>query len=147
MRPGGGATLGRGHERPRTADPTLPAASVSYAKPTRDTVEASLRRLDRFAHVLDNAYRIPLTRRRIGLDGIVGLVPGVGDGISALVALYPLLEAWRLGAPVTLILRMLANIGTDSLLGVVPVAGDLFDFAFKTNRRNVALLRRHLGRN
>ena len=124
----------------------MPTDRTGYAQPTRDTVEASLRRLDRFAFLLDSAYRIPLTRRRIGLDGIVGLVPGIGDGITALVALYPLLEAWRLGAPTTLLLRMLANIGADSVLGAVPVAGDLFDFTFKTNRRNVALLRRHLGR-
>ena len=105
-----------------------------------------MRRLDRFAYLLDNAYRIPLTRRRIGLDGIVGLVPGVGDGITAVIALYPLLEAWRLGASPIILLRMLANIGADMLLGVIPIAGDLLDFAFKTNRRNVALLRRHLGR-
>jgi hypothetical protein len=73
-------------------------------------------------------------------------VPGVGDGITAVIALYPLLEAWRLGASPITLLRMLANIGADMLLGVIPIAGDLLDFAFKTNRRNVALLRRHLGR-
>ena len=76
----------------------------------------------------------------------MGLVPGIGDGVGAVLALYPLIEAWRLGAPKRLILRMLANIGTESVVGAVPVAGDLFDFAFKANTRNVALLRRHLGR-
>ena len=80
------------------------------------------------------------------MDGLVGLVPGIGDGVTALVALYPLIEAWRLGVPKAVLLRMLGNIGADSVLGAVPIAGDLFDFAFKANRRNVALLRRHLGR-
>jgi len=122
------------------------ARAAEIGRPIPDRVEVSLRRLDRFAYLLDNAYRIPLTRRRIGLDGIVGLVPGVGDGITAVIALYPLLEAWRLGASPIILLRMLANIGADMLLGVIPIAGDLLDFAFKTNRRNVALLRRHLGR-
>jgi hypothetical protein len=122
------------------------ARAAEFGRPIPDRVEVSLRRLDRFAYLLDNAYRIPLTRRRIGLDGIIGLVPGIGDGITAVIALYPLLEAWHLGASPIIFLRMLANIGADMLLGVIPIAGDLLDFAFKTNRRNVALLRRHLGR-
>ena len=71
-----------------------------------------MRRLDRFAHLLDNAYRIPLTRRRIGLDGIVGLVPGVGDGITAVIALIPPAQAWRRGAsPSFSPAQRLANIG------------------------------------
>ena len=105
-----------------------------------------MRRLDRFAQPLDNAYRVPLTRRRIGLDGMVGLIPGTGDGITAVAALYPVAEAWRLGAPKRLLLRIVANIGTDCVLGAVPIAGDLFDLAYKTNLRNVALLPRPLGR-
>jgi hypothetical protein len=78
------------------AAPARSARATGFGRPIPDRVEASLRRLDRFAYLLDNAYRIPLTRRRIGLDGIIGLVPGVGDGITAAIALYPLLEAWRL---------------------------------------------------
>lgn len=122
------------------------ASAIAGGAASRDGLEQTLRRLDRFAHLSDNAYRIPFIGRRIGLDGIVGLVPGIGDAVTALAALYPLIEAWRLGAPTTLLLRMLGNIGCDSVLGAVPIAGDLFDFAFKANRRNVALLRRHLGR-
>lgn len=121
-------------------------ASAAHAAGEQDEVEAALNRLDQFARLLDSAWRVPLTRRRIGLDGMVGLIPGIGDAITALVALYPLTEAWRLRAPKRLLLRMLASIGTDSVLGAVPIAGDLFDFANKTNLRNVALLRRHLGR-
>ena len=122
------------------------ASALARGAASRDGLEQTLRRLDRFAHLSDNAYRIPFIGRRIGLDGIVGLVPGIGDAVTALAALYPLVEAWRLGVPATLLVRMLGNIGCDSILGAVPIAGDLFDFAFKANRRNVALLRRHLGR-
>jgi hypothetical protein len=110
------------------------------------SAEATLRRLDRFAFVLDEAFRIPGTRWRIGLDGIAGLVPGLGDASTALIALYPLLEAWRHGAPSSLLLRMLGNIGLDTAIGAVPLLGDLFDMRFKANRRNVELLRRHFQR-
>lgn len=122
------------------------ASEAARGAASRDTLERTLQRLDQFAHLSDSAYRVPIIGRRIGLDGLVGLVPGIGDGVTALAALYPVIEAWRLGVPKALLLRMLANIGTDSVLGAVPIAGDLFDFAFKANRRNVALLRRHLGR-
>ena len=112
----------------------------------RAGVEATLRRLDRFAHLLDEAFRIPGTRWRIGLDGLAGFVPGIGDGVTALVALYPIIEAYRHGAPAGLIGRMLANLGIDTAVGAVPVLGDIFDVTFKANRRNVELLRRHLSR-
>lgn len=108
------------------------------------SVEAALRRLDRFAHLLDEAYRVPGTRWRVGLDGIVGLVPGIGDGLTLLLALYPVLEAYRLGARKRVLLRMLANAGLDGTIGAIPVLGDLFDVRFKSNRRNVDLLKRHL---
>lgn len=135
---------GKGRAEPRAS--AAPGIHVDERVAHADErAEATLRRLDRFAHLLDDAFRIPLLGRRIGLDGIVGLVPGIGDAATALVALYPLIEARRLGAPSGLLLRMLANIGADALLGVVPLAGDLLDFAFKANRRNVALLRRHLS--
>lgn len=110
----------------------------------RAAVEATMRRLDTFAHLLDRAVRIPGTNWRIGLDGIAGFIPGIGDSVTALVSLYPVLEAWRHGAPPALLLRMLGNVGLDGLVGSVPVAGDLFDVFFKANTRNVALLREHL---
>lgn len=131
-------------DRRGPAGKARPGAGAAQADEAR--VEATLRRLDRFAFLLDDAWRIPIIGRRIGLDSIVGLVPGIGDAVTGLVAIYPILEARRLGAPSGLLLRMLANIGADAALGIVPVAGDLLDFAFKANRRNVALLRRHLGR-
>jgi hypothetical protein len=130
--------------RPATKAPTTACSLGGAAR--ADAQEAALRRLDQFAFVLDEAFRIPGTRWRIGLDGIAGLVPGLGDAGTALIALYPLLEAWRHGAPSSLILRMLGNIGLDTAIGAVPILGDLFDMRFKANRRNVELLRRHFQR-
>jgi hypothetical protein len=110
----------------------------------RGAAEATLRRLDRFAFLLDEAFRIPGTSWRVGMDGVAGLVPGIGDGITALIALYPIVEAWRHGAPPALIARMLGNLGVDTAVGAVPLLGDIFDMRFKCNRRNVELLKGHL---
>ena len=106
----------------------------------------ALRRLDRLAHLMDGAFRLPGTRWRFGLDGLLGFLPGAGDSATALVSLYVLVEAWRLGAPPGLVLRMLGNVGLDWAVGSVPLVGDVFDLAFKANRRNLALLRGHLDR-
>jgi hypothetical protein len=101
-------------------------------------------RLRRLAHLLDDRFRIPGTRYRIGLDGLVGLVPGIGDGVTTLIALYIVLEARRLGVPLAKLGRMGINVGLDAVLGAVPLVGDLFDVAWKANRRNLALLLDHL---
>jgi Domain of unknown function (DUF4112) len=106
---------------------------------------AALRRLERLSHWMDGAFRLPGTRWRFGLDGLLGLVPGAGDSLTALVGAYVVLEAYRAGAPASVIARMLGNIGLDWAVGSVPLLGDVFDFAFKAHRRNVDLLRRHLG--
>ncbi|MEQ8964949.1 MAG: DUF4112 domain-containing protein [Azospirillaceae bacterium] len=105
-----------------------------------------LDRLAAIAHLLDDAFRIPGTGLRFGLDGLVGLVPVGGDLLAAGVSAAIVLWAWRLGAPVPLVARMLGNVVLDGAIGTIPVAGDLFDFGFKANRRNVALLRRYLER-
>lgn len=120
-------------------------AQRSFAGGTAPSTEHTLRRLDLLAFLLDEAVRIPGTRWRIGLDGLIGIVPGIGDAVTGLLALYPVLEAWRHGAPARLIARMLANLGMDVAVGAVPVLGDIFDIGFKANRRNVELLRRHLA--
>jgi len=106
--------------------------------------EASLRRVARLAYWLDDRFRIPGTRRRLGLDGLLGLVPGVGDAATTLIAAYILLEAARLGVPRAVLARMLANVGVDFAIGLVPLVGDLADLAWKANRRNAHLLREHL---
>ena len=96
------------------------------------------------AWLLDSAFPVPGTRWRIGLDGLLGLLPVAGDTVGLLLALWLVVEAWRLGVPFGVVLRMLLNVLLDALVGSVPVAGDVFDFAFKANERNLALLERHL---
>src|SRR3546814_8601672 len=81
---------------------------------------------------------------RFGLDGLLGLVPGIGDGATALVSLYIVARAWSIGVPKGVLGRMLANVLVDSVVGSIPLLGDIFDVAFQSNRRNIKLLRRHL---
>jgi hypothetical protein len=88
---------------------------------------------------------VPGTNWRFGLDGIVGLIPGVGDAAGTLVSLYILAEAWRLGVRKRTLARVAGNIALDSLFGAVPVAGDLFDFIWKSNARNLRLIERDLA--
>jgi hypothetical protein len=103
-----------------------------------------LERVERLATLLDNAIPIPGTRFRIGLDPLLGLLPGLGDALGALASAWILVEAARLGASRIVLTRMLYNIAVDTLVGAVPGAGDLFDFVWKSDAKNVALLRRHL---
>jgi len=107
---------------------------------------AALRRLDRLAYWLDDRFRLPGTDIRIGLDGLAGLVPGVGDAVTAGLGAYILTEAWQLGVSKSVFARMLFNLGVDAVAGTVPVFGDVFDVGWKSHRRNVDLLRRHLER-
>lgn len=88
---------------------------------------------------------MPGTRLAVGLDALVGLVPGLGDALGALVAGSVLVTALRAGVPATVAARMLLNIALDAGIGAVPLAGDLFDAGFRANRRNVALLERWLA--
>lgn len=103
----------------------------------------ALRWLERAAWLLDDAIRVPVLNRRIGLDPLIGLIPGAGDTVAALMAATTLLSALKHGVPGVTIARMGVNIGLDYLIGLVPFLGDLGDFAFKANRRNLDLLRRH----
>ena len=100
--------------------------------------------LEKLAALLDAQFGIPGTPFRFGLDGLLGLIPGIGDGAGALLSLYIVFKARSLGAPTGLVARMLLNVGVDSVVGAIPVAGDLFDLAFKANKRNVGLLKKHL---
>lgn len=111
---------------------------------SRAEIEAEVRRLEQLARAMDSLFALPGTSFRIGLDGIMGLIPGIGDTAGAAIALYLVYAAHRLGAPKSLIARMLWNVGIDTVAGAVPVIGDVFDFAWKANRRNMDLLRRHL---
>jgi Domain of unknown function (DUF4112) len=104
--------------------------------------DATLRRLE---ILLDEAFRIPFTKFRFGIDGIIGLVPGLGDVIAGLLSLIIPIAAWIRGVPYITLLRMTVNIGIGVLVGSIPIVGDVFDIAFKPNRRNYQLLQRHLG--
>ena len=87
---------------------------------------------------------MPGTNFRIGIDPIVGLMPGVGDLLGGAASLYIILEAARTGAPTSVLVRMAANVAIDTLVGAIPVLGDVFDFGWKSNTRNARLLARHL---
>jgi hypothetical protein len=105
-----------------------------------------LARARTLARLLDSAARVPGTGIRFGADAIIGLVPGLGDVGGAALAGYLVILAQRLGVPRAVVVRMLANVAVDTLAGTVPLIGDLFDVAFKSNLRNVALLERALER-
>jgi hypothetical protein len=107
--------------------------------------EATRRRLRRLAHVLDTAVPLP-GGYRVGVDGLIGLVPGIGDLTGTALSSYIVAEAHRLGVPTVVVMRMVLNVLIESAVGIVPVAGDLFDFVWKANRRNVQLLEEHMER-
>ena len=111
-----------------------------------DADEATIRRLERLAHWLDDRYRLPGTGIRVGLDGIIGLIPGIGDAASGVLSAYIIYEARRLGVPNSVLAGMLGNFAVDFVVGAVPVFGDIFDIGWKANRRNVRMLLRHLER-
>ena len=104
-----------------------------------------LDRLRAITRLFDSAFEVPGTRWRFGVDALFGLVPGLGDIAGALVAVYALHVARALRAPREIQLHMLGNIALDALIGTVPVIGDLFDFVFKAQTRNLALLDAWVG--
>lgn len=99
----------------------------------------------KFAYWLDAGIRVPGTNLRFGLDPILGLIPGAGDAAGAVLAGWILVEAFRLGASRATVIRIAGNVALDAAVGAVPLIGDIFDFAWKANLRNVALLERHLA--
>jgi hypothetical protein len=112
----------------------------------RQLTAGQLQRLDalrKIAQLLDSAFVVPGTSMRIGLDPIVGLIPGIGDLVSPLFTIGILWQARELGIPRVVQLRMIFNVAIDTVLGLVPVIGDLFDFAWKANDMNMVLLDRH----
>ncbi len=106
--------------------------------------EDELRRLEALANLLDAQFGIPGTQLSFGVDSLIGLIPGIGDAIAAIPSAYIIIRAERLGVSNAVLARMIANLAADLFIGSVPVVGDIFDVAFKANRRNVALLRKHL---
>ena len=116
--------------------------ALKTAGPSR---EDSLARITLLAKLLDSAFVIPGLNRRVGLDSVIGLVPGVGDAISAALASYIIWEARQLGLPRWKIARMIGNVAVDTALGAIPLAGDVFDIFFKANERNMRIIHDHLG--
>jgi len=127
--------------------PTPPHADQIVLEPERWARGAWIFRdqtLQRLEILLDEAFRIPGTTVRFGLDGIIGLVPGLGDVLAGLLSLIIPLAAWIRGVPYVTLVRMAANVGIGVLVGSIPLLGDAFDIVWKANRRNYRLLRRHL---
>lgn len=112
-------------------DPLTPAADPDMA------------RLDALARLLDNQFRVPGTNLRFGLDGIIGLVPYLGDMAGFVISGLLMRLMLRRGAGPVIMLRMLGNFVLDAVIGIVPLLGDLFDFGFKANRRNVNMLKKY----
>ena len=108
--------------------------------------EQRLARLEAIAKLLDVAFVVPGTKIRYGVDGIIGLIPVVGDIIATALSLWVVREARALGAPWHVTARMLGNVAVQGAVGAVPVAGDAFDVLFRANMRNARLLRRWLER-
>ena len=114
-------------------------------KPLSPAHEAIRRRLGRLAWLLDSSIPLPGGRFRVGLDAIIGLVPGIGDVFGVLLSSYIVREAARLGAPSSVLLHMAWNVAIEGVVGMVPFLGDLFDAAWKANQRNFGLLEKHLA--
>lgn len=108
--------------------------------PYEDEYSEPLRRIEKLAYLFDSRFEIPGTSIRIGWDGLIGLLPGVGDTLTLLPQLYLLFEAVRLKLGTAAVLKMLLNVLIDWLLGTVPVLGDIFDVAFKSNLRNAKIV-------
>jgi hypothetical protein len=116
--------------------------AIKTAGPRR---EDAIARITLVAKLMDSAFMIPGLNRRVGLDAVLGLVPGVGDALSAALASYIIWEARQLGLPRWKIARMIGNVAMDTAIGAIPLAGDVFDVFFKANERNLRIIHEHLG--
>jgi hypothetical protein len=140
-----------GGHRTNRGDISLPGAILPYSKTALDAdalnpevIDPRIADVEALARWLDYAFELP-GGFRFGAAGIIGLIPGIGDIIDALISLYIVLRAIQLQVPRVAVARMLVNIGIESAAGVVPIIGDLFDVAFKANRRNYRLLKSYLA--
>ena len=104
------------------------------------------RRIEAMEAMLEGLFVIPGTNRRVGLDSLVGLVPVVGDIATAAMGAWIVWEARNLGMSKWHLTRMAANVGIDTLVGAIPFAGDIFDFLYKSNTKNLRIIRKHLDR-
>lgn len=109
-------------------------------------IELSVARLDALARIMDSAVQIPGTNIRMGVDALLGLLPVIGDAISASISSYLIWEAKQMGVSKFVLARMAGNVAIDTVIGAVPFAGDIFDVAYKANMKNVALLKKHVDK-
>lgn len=104
------------------------------------------RRIEGLERVLERAFTVPGINRQFGLDALVGLVPVAGDLVGAAMGLYLVWEARNLGMSKWQLARMTANVGFDTAVGAIPIAGDVLDFLFRSNSRNLKIIRKHLDK-
>jgi hypothetical protein len=104
----------------------------------------SLAEVEGLAWLLDSSIPVPGTGRRLGIDALIGLIPGFGDVAGGAIGLYVVWRASRMGLPGIVVARMLVTALVDMAIGVIPFLGDVFDFWFKSNARNLTIMRRHL---
>ena len=121
------------------------AKRLRFTRRTAKSREAAVDDARKLAALLDDAFRIPGTNIRFGWDAVVGLLYGPGDVATFIVGLSPVITAWRLGASRWLLFRMLMNLGVDSVVGMIPGFGTIFDIFYRANRRNARLLERYLA--
>ena len=117
--------------------------NTGYGSRDLITPHPALRNIDRLAKMMDSQFKIPGTNFRFGLDGILGLIPGAGDLSTLAVSGYMISIMAKNGASGYVIARMVVNVVIDALLGSIPLIGDLFDFVFKANLKNMQLMREH----
>lgn len=125
---------------------TQSARRMDFELPLGNDPVSVRRRVEALERVLERAFTVPGIRREVGLDAVIGLVPVAGDLIAAAMGLYIVWEARNLGMSKWQLARMTANVGFDTLVGAIPVAGDLFDFLFRSNSRNLKIIRKHLDK-
>ena len=126
---------------------SIPTESISdFVKAAAPSRGDALRRMQFVANLLDSAFIIPGTKRRVGIDAIIGLVPGLGDVATTLLSSYVILEARNLGVSRFAIGKMLANLAIHATVGSIPLVGDVFDAVFRVNQRNMRIVRSQLER-
>jgi hypothetical protein len=118
----------------------MSGTAVAHRRRSQGADREQVRRL---ARVLDEAFRVPGTKRRFGVDALVGLIPGVGDAAGLVLSSAVIIQAIKLGARGATVVRMVLNAGFDAAFGSIPVIGSIHDFVFKANTRNLRLLERH----
>ena len=123
-------------------------AAAQFLRVDTDAIshEERLAQAKWLANLMDSNFSIPGTPMRFGWDSVLGLLPGVGDAITSAISLTIVNHAWQTKASSLTIGRMLGNVAVDFVMGAIPIVGDLFDIAFKANRKNARLLERHLER-